>query len=122
MFTVVKDRLQNGNILIREAKPEEVIPKDHHWLLVLDNMKKKGIADKFKFIYDGKVFEKPYMFAYDDVKGGIGVRRPDKVLLIKMEKEGYWEEEKVVGEVDFNYYADPDLGQSLKILDLVKEV
>ena len=113
-----KIQLPDGRILIREKTFE--LPKEEQWLLILDYMKKSGMVDKFKFVYGNEVLEKPMKFAYDRENGGIGVRRPDKVLLVKIEKEGYWEEEKVVGEIDFREMVDPTPEQSLKIIDLVK--
>ena len=115
-----KIQLPDGRVLIREKTFE--LPKEEQWLLILDYMKKSGMVDKFKFVYGNEVLEKPLKFAYDRENGGIGVRRPDKVLLVKIEKEGYWEEEKVIGEIDFRERVDPTPEQSLKIIDLVSKL
>ena len=112
--------LPDGRILIREKTIE--LPKEEQWLLILDYMKKNGMVDKFKFVYGKEVLEKPMKFAYDRRNGGIGVRRPDKVLLIKVEKQGYWEEEKVIGEIDFREMVDPTPEQSLIIMNLVNKL
>jgi len=121
MLPIVKEKNENGEIVIREAKPEE-LPKDHQWLLILKEMKERGMADKFKFVYGNEVLDKPLKFAYDEIKGGIGVQKPDKVLLIKTEIQGYWKEDKVVGEIDFRKWADPDFEESLNILKMVDEI
>ena len=115
-----KIQLPDGRVLIREKTFE--LPKEEQWLLILDYMKKSGMVDKFKFVYGNEVLEKPLKFAYDRENGGIGVERPDKVLLVKIEKEGYWEEEKVIGEIDFRERVDPTPEQSLKIIDLVSKL
>jgi len=99
---------------------DNTLPKDHQWLLILQKFKDKGF--KFRFIYGNEVLDKPMKFAYDEERGGIGVKRPDKVLLIKEVEEGYWKEEKVVGEIDFRSFADPTPEQSLKIIDLVGDL
>jgi len=117
---VEKVELPDGRILIKEKTVE--FPKEAQWLLILKKMKEKGMVDKFKFVYGREVLEKPMKFAYDHVNGGIGVRTPDKVLLIKIEKEGYWEQEKVVGEIDFRRRVDPTPEQSLLIIDLVRRL
>jgi len=119
-LTVEKVQLPDGKTLIREKVIE--IPKEEQWLLILSYMKKSGMVDKFKFVYGNEVMEKPMKFAYDHVNGGIGVRLPDKVLLVKIEKEGYWEEEKVIGEIDFRRRVDPTPEQSIMLIDLVRKL
>jgi hypothetical protein len=104
------------------ASSQSQLPKDHHWLLILENMKIKGIADSFKFVYGNEISDKIKKFAYDEEKGGIGVVRPDKVLLIKKKREGYLIEDEVVGEIDFRRHVDPDFNESMVILDVLKRI
>jgi len=113
---VDKEILSDGRIVIRERDVE--IPKDQQWLLVLAKLKEKGYG--FRFVYGDEVLEKPLKFAYDEERGGIGVKKPDRVLLVKKFKQGHWEEEKVVGDIDFNDFADPTPLESLLIVDLVE--
>ena len=98
------------------------ISKEHAWLFILKEMKERGIADSFRFVYDGKVYDKLRKFSYDYEKGGIGVEKPDKVLLVKKKRVGYLEKEEVVGEIDFRRFVDPTPEESLKILDLIKDI
>jgi hypothetical protein len=105
---------------ISSSQPQ--LPKDHQWLLILENMKIKGLADGFKFVYGDEISDKIKKFAYDEEKGGIGVVRPDKVLLIKKKREGYLIEDEVVGEIDFRRHVDPDFNESMLILDVLKRI
>jgi len=96
----------------------ETLPKDHKWLgILLIKHIKNGW--NYKFVYGDMVYDKPMKFTYDDERGGIGVERPDKVLIYKKVKVGYWEEDELVGEIDFRRFSDPDFEQSLNILDIV---
>jgi len=120
----MEEKLELGRHVSEKESVEHSIqiPKDHQWLLILKRMKEKGIADEFRFVYNNEVYDKLRRFAYDDEKGGIGIVKPDKVLLIKKKREGYLETEEVVGEIDFRRHVDPDLNESLRILDLVEEL
>lgn len=113
-FSLVKT--PDGRKILEDVK----LPKDQRWLLILAKLKQRGY--KLKYIYGNQVLDKPMKFAYDEERGGIGVRRPDKVLILKEVTEGYWTEDKQVGDIDFNVWADPTPEESLRIIDLVERL
>jgi len=101
------------------------IPKDHKWLKCLLLIKRKYPDCKLKFVYGyNEVSDKLNKFAWDEKKGGIGVVRPQKVLIVKEEREGYVTREKVIGEVflDDSFRVDPDFKESMRILEIVRRV
>jgi len=91
------------------------LPKDQRWVALLDFWKETR-GWKYKFVYGNEVLNKPKM-AYDPEKGGIGYEMPDKVIVFKEHKQGYWVEDKKVTEIDFRSWADPTPEESLKLLD-----
>ena len=95
------------------------LPSDHKWLgiLLLKHLKNGWV---YKYRYGNKILDKPLEFAYDEERGGIGIKKPDEVLIYKEVKEGYLTRKKRIGRIDFRSSVDPDFDQSLNILNLLE--